>query len=461
MERYNEFTYENQIDHYTQTHYQLHYSQQLNSTWQYNAALHYTKGAGYYEEFKEGESFQKYGLLPIGMGGDSLFSTDLVRRRWLDNDFYGATGSIHFAPHAKSEWTLGGAYNEYKGAHFGEVIWAQYASNGKLGDRYYEDDAVKKDGNVFLKASYQLGKFHLYGDLQYRHVVYTFLGYNRNLQQMDMTDRLHFFNPKAGLSYQISPAAQWYASYAMANKEPIRDDYTDSSEQSRPKSERLHNLEMGYKRAGSNYQLGLNVYGMYYTDQLILTGEINDVGGVVRQNVDKSYRMGVEWDGVWRPFTHFHWAATATWSRNQILNFTEYVDLEDYSDVQTFHYDRTHIAMSPEWIASNTLSYFPWKPVEIALISKFVSRQYLDNSSSRSRSIDPFFVNNLRIGYQTSYKSAKEIGLTLLINNLFNTLYSSNGYTFGNMDNQGQRVAYNYYYPQATTHFLFGLHVKF
>lgn len=459
--RYNEFTYENQIDHYTQTHYQLHYSQQLNTQWQYNAALHYTKGAGYYEEYKEGEALSKYQLLPVSIGGDTLYNTDLVRRRWLDNDFYGATGSVRFTPNARAEWTLGGAYNEYKGAHFGEVIWAQYASNGKLGDRYYEDDAVKKDGNLFLRSAYQWGAWHLFGDLQYRYIQYTFLGYNRNLQQMDMTDRLHFFNPKAGVSYQVSPNEQWYVSYALANKEPIRDDYTDSSEDSRPKPERLHNVELGYKKANAHYQFGANLYGMYYQDQLIITGEINDVGGVVRQNVDKSYRAGIELDGVWRPSAQFQWAATATFSRNQILDFTEFVDLEDYSDAVAFHYDRTHIAMSPEWIASSTLTYRPWRSFEMDLISKYVSRQYLDNSSQKSRSLDPYMVHNLRLAYNTSYKAAKEIGLTLMINNLFNELYSSNGYTFGNIDGQGQRVAYNYYYPQATTHFLFGLHLKF
>ena len=458
---FNEFTYENQIDQYTQTHYQLHYSKTLNTRWQWNAAIHYTRGEGFYEEFKEDQDFVGYGLAPITIGSDTLANTDLVRRRWLDNHFYGATSSLHFSPSKHWTWTLGGAYNEYKGAHFGEVIWAQYASDGRLGDRYYEDDAVKTDGNVFLKTTYQVGNWDLYADLQYRGLVYTFLGYNRNLQQMDMTDRLHFLNPKAGASYRINPSSQLYASYAMGNKEPIRDDYTDSSEDSRPLAERLHNIEIGYKRAGKRYQVGLNAYGMYYRDQLILTGQINDVGGTVRQNVSKSYRLGLELDGNWIISDQFQWAATATWSRNRILDFTEYVDLEDYSGKEAFFYPSTHIALSPDWIASSTFAFQPWSFLETALISKYVSRQFLDNSSSASRSLDAFFVNNLRVSYTTSYKSVKEIGLTLLVNNLFDELYESNGYTFGNLNGNGQRVAYNYYYPQATRHFLLGMHLKF
>src|SRR5690606_747589 len=244
---YNEFTYEGQTDNYTQTHYQLHYSNALSTDFTFNAALHYTRGAGYYEEYRADDDFASYGLADVTVGGETITSTDLVRRRWLDNHFYGLTYSLNYAAFANLNLTLGGAYNEYRGKHFGEVIWAQYASNSELGDRYYEDDAVKTDFNVFGKAEYRVNHLNLFADLQYRRVAYTFLGFDRNLVQLDQTDYLNFFNPKVGMTYQFDNNSQVYASLAIGNKEPIRKDYTESSTESRPQPEHLKNVEAGYR----------------------------------------------------------------------------------------------------------------------------------------------------------------------------------------------------------------------
>lgn len=459
--RYNEFTYQDQTDNYTQTHYQLHFSQALSGRTHLNAALHYTRGAGYYEEFREDDAFSRYGMSDVEIGGTTISSTDLVRRRWLDNHFAGATYSLTHQALPHLALTLGGAYNEYFGGHFGEVIWAQYASDSQLGDRYYEDDAIKKDFNIFGKAEFRRDALALYADLQYRRVVYSFLGYDRNLVQLDQTDYLNFFNPKIGLSYRFANQSQWYASLALANKEPIRDDYVESSVTSRPRPEQLLDLETGYRISGNQYRLGANLYGMFYRDQLIITGEINDVGELIRQNVSKSYRAGLELDAQWQPLRNLTWSATAALSDNKILNFSEYVDLHDYSGQQVFTYDRTHIALSPAFVGSSEIAWNVRPALELALISKYVSRQYLDNTSSSERSLDAFFVNNLRIGYTTSYRAAKQVGITLLVNNIFGAEYAANGYTWGHLNADGSRAYYNYYYPQATANFLLGLHLKF
>lgn len=459
--RYNEFTYENQTDNYVQTHYQLHYSQGLSPKTHLNAALHYTRGEGYYEEFRENDAFSRYGLTDLQFGETIINASDLVRRRWLDNHFYGATWSLTHQLSRKLGLTLGGAYNDYIGGHYGEVIWARFASDSNLGDRYYEDEGLKDDFNIFGKAEYQADRFSLYADLQYRTIRYTFVGYDRNLVQLDQTDHLRFFNPKIGITYRLSNQSQVYTSFAIANKEPIRDDYVDSSVSSRPKPEQLRNIEAGYRLSGSTYRFGANVYGMFYKDQLILTGMINDVGEANRQNVEESYRIGLELDAQWQPFRQLTWSATAAFSDNQIRNFTEYVDLHDYSGQQTITYDKTHIALSPAFVGSSEIAYRPVSPFEVALISKYVSRQYLDNTSSVERSLDAFFVNNLRLAYTTAYRGVKKVGLTLALNNIFGEKYASNGYTWGHLNEDGSRASYNYYYPQATANFLLGLHLKF
>lgn len=459
--RYNEFTYENQTDNYVQTHYQLHFSHQLAPRTNLNAALHYTRGEGYYEEYREEDRFSRYGLDNVSIGDSLITNTDLVRRRWLDNHFVGATYSLTHQISEPLNFTLGGAYNEYYGKHFGEVIWAQFASNSQLGDRYYEDDAVKKDFNIFGKFTYAPDAWSLFADLQYRKVIYTFLGYDRNLTQLDQTEVLHFFNPKVGVSYQINPQSSWYASFALANKEPVRDDYVDSSVDSRPHPEQLYNFESGYRLQTRGLNMGANVYGMFYKDQLIITGQINDVGEMIRQNVPKSYRIGIELDAAWQLAPSLTWAATAALSQNKILSFTEYLDLYDYSGQLALTYNRTDIALSPNFVASSEWTWALTPKFEAAFISKYVSRQYLDNTSAKERSLDPFFVNNLRFAYSTSYKSAKRIGVTVAVNNIFGEKYASNGYTWGHLNQDGSRAYYNYYYPQATANFLVGLHLGF
>lgn len=459
--RYNQFTYENQTDNYIQTHYHLHYSNPLSSKWNLNAALHYTRGEGYYEEYKDDQSFANYGFKEIIIGGETINTTDLIRRRWLDNHFYGVTYDVLYTPNDQMGLTLGGAYNEYKGAHFGEVIWAEFASDSQIGDKYYHDDAIKNDFNIFSKWEYNLNNWFLYADLQYRNIQYTFVGFDRNLNNLDQTIHLNFFNPKAGFTYNLGGNQQIYASLAMVNKEPERDGYTDSSPDSRPSPERLTNLEMGYKKQSGNFQYSANLFGMFYKNQLILTGMINDVGSTIRMNVPESYRIGAELSGSWILSKQFNWRFSAAFSDNKIKNFVEYVDQEGSNVAKEIFYKSTHLAMSPSVVASQEMTYSPLSNIDIVFNSKYVGRQYLDNTSSKARSIAPYFVHNARIQYNTSFGALKNLGINLAINNLFGAEYVSNGYTFGYIDAAGDRQHYNYYFPQATTHFMLGLNLKF
>ena len=296
--RYNSFTYEDQTDNYQQDHYQLLYTHSFSDKFSFNTALHYTYGRGYYEEFQEDDDLEGYSIDPYVVA-DSIFTTsDLIRRRWLDNDFYGFTYSLNYKPAEQLDFTLGGAYNEYDGSHFGEVVWAEvpYTNVGETNSskkRYYSDDAFKTDFNTYLRANYQLNNFNFFADLQYRRIGYSFLGFDRNLRNVQQKADLNFFNPKFGLTYSINNNSSIYASFAVANKEPNRDDYTESSPESRPEPENLKNIEAGYRIRGEKYQAGVNIYGMFYNDQLILTGQINDVGGYTRRNVPDSYRMGI------------------------------------------------------------------------------------------------------------------------------------------------------------------------
>ncbi|WP_442794352.1 TonB-dependent receptor [Pelobium manganitolerans] len=463
--RFNEFTYDNQTDNYQQDHYQLIYSKSFSDKISANAALHYTKGRGYYEEFKDKQGFAKYGLDTLFIGTDTIAKTDLIRRRWLSNKFYGATYAVRYQPDNKTDFTLGGAYNEYDGDHFGEIIWARYASQSGIRDKYYFDSAFKTDFNIYAKGSYRLNNISLFADMQYRHIFYQFSGYDRNLNNVAQDDELNFFNPKLGFTYFINPESNFYASYAVAHREPNRKDYTESSTNTRPKPERLDDIEIGYRIKKSWLSAGANIYLMNYKDQLVLTGQINDVGGYIRSNVKDSYRNGIELDATFGISPKLSWALTSTFSQNKVKNFVEFIDQysgPDYDFVgqQKNEYTKTDIAFSPNYVGSSTIAYRPIKAFEVALLSKYVSKQYLDNTSNDNRKLDAFFVNNLRLNYNFALKGVKAIELGLLVNNIFNELYESNGYTFSSIYD-GSISTSNYYFPQAETNFLVSLNLKF
>lgn len=457
---FNSFTYDNQTDNYFQDHYQLHYSHSFSSTFSANTALHYTKGRGYYEEFKEDQNLANYGILPISNGGIAISRSDLVRRRWLDNNFYGFTYSLNYNPSQKISYTLGGAYNEYDGDHFGEVIRGQFIPIGNSIKPYYKGNGFKTDFNTFAKAEFNLGGLNLYADLQYRLLNYRVNGTDKNRMNINQKDNLGFFNPKLGLSYDINSNNNVYASFAVGNKEPNRDDYINSNSSSRPRAENLVNIESGFRHRRQNFNAGINAYAMFYKDQLVLTGKINDVGEYIRQNVEKSYRLGIEIDSRLQISSVLSWNFSAALSENKIKNFSEYVDDYDNGGQIINKYKNTDLAFSPGFISSSELSFNPAKKTEIALISKYVSQQLLDNTSNKQRKLDAFFVNDLRLRYNTKLGAVKNLGLTFMVNNVFSELYEANGYTFSYVYG-GSFTTENYYYPQATRNFLLGLGLKF
>lgn len=458
---FNPYTYKNQVDDYRQDHYQFHFSQNLSKDVNLNAALHYTPGRGFFEEFRYDNDFEDYGLAPVTIGDSLIESTDLIRRRWLDNDFYGFTYALNVD---KSNWNLviGGGWNRYDGDHFGEIIWAQVATVPQ-GYRYYFNVGDKRDFNAYAKLNLDLSeKLNGFVDLQVRTIDYTAAGVDNRMNDFNIDEQYAFFNPKFGLTYSMNDRNQLYASYAIANREPVRDDFVDNPG-STPKHETMGNLEAGWRTSGEGHRLQMNYYLMNYKNQLVLTGEINDVGASVRTNVDKSYRMGVEVDGLVKLSRKLTWNANLTLSRNKISDFTEVLydygaNFDEYNVVENT-YKNTDISYSPSVIAGSALSYSPFRNFEASLLSKFVGRQYMDNTSNESRQIDSYFINDLRFAYAWRPAFVREINFSLLVNNILDEAYESNGYTWGYLAGP---TAYreNYYFPQAGTNWMAMISIK-
>jgi iron complex outermembrane receptor protein len=459
---FNPYLYENQVDDYQQDHFQLHFSQQLTDGVRLNTALHYTPGQGYYEEYRYDDDFENYGLAPIIVDGNEVSSSDLIRRRWLDNDFYGFTYSLH-VDKQKLSLIFGGGWNRYDGDHFGEIIWSQVAV-ASSSYRYYFNNGDKRDFNAYLKVNYDLtDKLNVFGDLQVRQVDYVATGLESRQNEFLVDENYSFWNPKFGLVYSMSNRHQLYTSFAIGNREPVRDDFVDNPG-STPKHETLRNLEVGYRGAGEGHTLQVNYFLMDYKNQLVLTGAINDVGASVRTNVNKSYRMGVELVGAVKLSRTFQWNANLTLSQNEIADFTEVIydygeNFDEYNVVET-NFKDTEISFSPAVIAGSQISWLPFKNAEVALLTKYVGKQYLDNTASENRKIDPYFINDIRLTYTWKPSFMREIGFSVLLNNILDEQYESNGYTWGYA---GGSVSYreNYYFPQAGRNFMGMLTLKF
>jgi iron complex outermembrane receptor protein len=452
--------YGNQTDNYNQNYYQLLYNQQINTQLSFSGALHYTKGYGYYEEYKNDASLSDYGVTPVTIGGVTISNTDLIRRLWLDNDFYGATYNFNYKPNTKLDVILGGAYNEYKGRHYNNIEWTQQSTSIPQDYEYGRNTAKKTDFNIFSRAEYHIGDVLLYGDVQYRHIGYSFLGYDQNLKNVQQQVALDFFNPKAGITYQLTDNSNVYASVAVGHHEPNRSNYVNSSPSSRPKPEQLTDFEAGYRTAQSNFSAGINGFYMLYKDQLVLTGALNDVGEAIRTNIPDSYRAGIEATGKVKITPQLSWAANATISVNKVKNFQQFLYNYDTDKMDATQYSKTDIAYSPNFIAASTISYQPIKNTEIAFISKYVSQQYLDNTSTQSRSLPKYFVNDVRLNYNFKFKGVKNIGIGLLVNNVFSAKYQSDGATYPDIEG-GVVKNYNYWFAQAPINFLASLNLRF
>lgn len=459
---YNYYQYKNEVDNYSQDHAQLLFTHQFSSKLSANAALHYTYGRGYYEQFRKDDDFADYGLNDLVVGSDTILSTDLIRRRWLDNHFYGATYHLSYNS-SKLSLILGGGYNNYDGRHFGELIWMRFANNTGLGYRWYDNDANKRDLNTFLKADYLITeKITLFADLQVRTVDYSTKGKDNDLRLLNVDTNFVFVNPKGGLSYQMNEKTRFYASLSVGNREPVRGDFIDNPANKQPKHETMLDYEAGVDVKLKKALFQANFYYMDYKNQLILTGELNDVGSSIRTNVDKSYRAGVEFSANFLISKKVTLGFNTTLSQNKIDQFTEVIyDYTDWNEVVVVEnkYKNTDIAFSPNIIAAGNIVYMPAKGLSLMLQTKYVGKQFLDNTSNAKRVIDAYKTVDGRLSYSIYPKKMREISFNLLVNNMLNSLYSSNGYTYSYI--YEKLITENFYYPQAGTNFLMGLTFKF
>jgi iron complex outermembrane receptor protein len=435
--------YDNEVDDYRQDHYQLHLTQKLNDYWNANLSLHLTNGRGYYEQYKQDKDFADLGLNDLVVGGATITSGDFIVRKWLDNKFYGGTFSFNYEK-GKTDLVIGGAYNQYGHAkHFGEIIWAEYSDNSQIRQHYYDGKSQKDDFNMYAKWNYEITPaLRAFADIQYRYVNYQTKGTDNDLIPYEISDKFNFINPKAGLSYSLSKGSLLYTSYAVANREPNRTDYVYGDV--KPKPEHLGNLEAGWRKNTTRYNFEANYYLMNYTDQLVLTGKLDNVGNPIRANIGKSYRTGIELSGSIRLTEKLIWNANLTRSMNKNKS---YVNENNLSEVKN-----TAIILSPNWIAGSQFTWSAFKNFQVALLSKYVGKQYLDNTESEDLSLSSYFINDMRLNYSFAPKGMKEFGVSLLVNNVFDVKYSSNGYSY---------YGTAYYYPQAGRNVMTMLTVKF
>ena len=437
--------YDNQTDNYHQQNYQLIWNQRLSNVLSLNAALHYTKGQGYYEEYKRKRTLFEYGL-----DNQMTWATsDLVRQKKMDNDFYGVVASIQYDNMSNLQATVGGGWNKYDGNHFGLVKWVKSPVDALLPDhKYYDNNTKKTDFNVYGKVTYEfLRGLNAFVDLQYRHVGVKMEGptdeinWDNNQRIVyNMDESFNFFNPKFGLNYDITPNHKVYASYAIAHKEPTRNNFENNinAELEMPKAERLNDLEVGYKYQSTVFTAGANFYWMNYKDQFVLTGEIDKIGEAITRNVPKSYRLGVEVEAALKPVEWFRWDVNATWSKNRVKGIT--VQLTDNSVADL---GDQPLAFSPEWIANNIFT-FNYKGLNASIQSQYIGEQYMTNTGLKSYQtlddngqpvdvsmmLDGHFTTNIDLAYNFKLPKfgIKDVTVGVTLYNIFSAEYDNNGW---------------------------------
>ena len=432
--------YSNQTDNYQQDHYQLHWNEKWAPNWSSNFAIHYTKGKGFYENYEQAAAFGDYGLTPINIGNETINSTDLINQKWLDNDFYGTTFSVNYTK-SNLDFIFGGSMNKYEGLHFGKIIWARFASTNELDNHFYDDYGNKTDATFYAKVNYQMtSKWSLFADLQYRNVNYKANGVQPNL----VDDTFNFVNPKAGITYKIKEKSDIYFSYAKANREPNRTDYENGA----PKPEKLNDFELGWRFETSKTKININGYYMFYKDQLVLTGALDNVGNPIRTNIGKSYRLGLELDTKFSVANQWIISPNLAISQNKNIDFV----LDNGSNLEFL--GNTNIAFSPNCIAGNALSFVPSKAFQATLLTKFVGKQFMGNANENGSKLDAYSQTDINLIYEIKPKSIfKAIVFSALINNVFDEKIVSNGADYGG--------GYVYYFPQAGINFLAGVTLKF
>ncbi len=447
--------YANETDNYTQTHYQLFYNQKINQHWKFNTGLFLTKGIGYYEQYKANSSLSSYGLPDYSLDSNLITETNLVRRLWLDNAYYGGIYSLHYNRN-NTNVILGGSLSRYDGKHFGEIVRADVQAAVPLNFRWYDVTARKTDWSSYLKATHILSStWSLFGDLQLRKVNYVINGF-RNNPTLQQNNTYTFFNPKGGVTY-YKRNNKIYFSFGRTSKEPNRDDFEAGITQA-PLPETVNDFELGIENNGSNKRWAANLYYMNYTNQLVLTGRINDVGAYTRTNIPNSYRMGLELQGSNKFNKFFTAAGNISFSRNRVKSFTEYIDDYDNGNQQTKFYPKANLSFSPSVVSSFTLKFQPVEMAVVELVSKYVSRQYLDNTSDKSRSLQPYMVQDLRLAYTIDNKRGA-VDVYFHVNNILSEKYEANGYTFSYYF-ANKLETENYYFPMAPVNFMIGVNLR-
>ncbi len=449
--------YDNEVDNYRQDHYQLHWNQRFNNNWSTNLGLNYTYGRGFFEQYRENQRFSTYGLTPLEIGGETINRTDLIRRRWLDNDYYVVNANTTYK-NDQLEVNAGAFYSHYSGDHFGEIIWARYASSSEIRDRYYFSDASKEEITVFTKATLRLdNNWQLFGDLQGRFINYKTGGITSDIIPIDVDQDFSFFNPKAGISYQLNEKNQVFGYFGRAHREPTRNDFEEGINT----PEKLNDYELGWRFTSENVKLNTNVFYMDYEDQLVLSGELNDVGAPLRTTSGSSYRLGLEIDADIKLGNTLSMRPNLALSSNKNRNFVTSIDGE------LRNLGETNISFSPEVVASNMLIYQPLENLQLSLLSKYVGEQYMGNIDSEASLLDNFFINDLNIFYELRDISVfRSVVFSGLLNNIFDVKYESNGYFFtfdDDFTNPGTVTTIEGagYYPQAGINFLAGITLKF
>lgn len=448
--------YDNEVDNYKQDHYQLHWNQRLNQNWSTNLSLNYTYGRGYFEQYEENADLAFHEIGPVTVGNATIEESDLIRRRWLDNDYYVINGTATYAD-SQLEFTSGLFYSYYTNDHFGEVIWSRFAGDSEIRDNYYFGTGTKQEFTAFSKATLKVDdRLSLFGDLQGRFVNYETTGLTSDKENLLVDENFNFFNPKAGATLELNADQQLYASYGKARREPRRRDFENGI----TNPEVLDDFELGWRVDLGNSSINTNAYYMYYKDQMVLTGAIDDVGAPIRETSGESYRLGLEIDADIKINRLFSARPNLTLSRNKNIDFRANLDgqIRDLGE--------TNISFSPEIIAANQLIYHPSEEFQVNLISKFVGEQYMGNIDSEVSLLDSFFTNDINIVYE--WKDAplfKSVVFTGLVNNVFDVKYESNGYFFffdtQNDAGQVQTVEGAGFYPQAGINFLAGVTLKF
>lgn len=447
--------YENQTDNYTQTHYQLFYNTAINDYWSFNTAFYLTKGRGYYEEYKADQRFSRYGLPNVVVGGNTITRTNLVRQRWLDNDFYGQILSLQYKKN-KQELTIGGGWSRYVGSHFGTIPFIEIGTV-PAGYKYYDLPAEKTDANAYVKYQFNIHtNWSLFTDLQLRRVKHTMNGFSDN-PTLNISRSFSFFNPKLGIAYQRNQLSA-YLSYAVARKEPNRDDF-QASLQNQPTYETLHDWELGIEKKTSTYSVGITAYYMKYRNQLVLTGAINDVGAYTRTNIPNSYRAGLELQGSAVVNRWLNFGGNLSLSRNKIAMFTEFIDDYDNGGQISIQHRNTDIAFSPTVVSGLTVNLIPMQNLELSIINKWVSQQFLDNTQNQQRRLNGFYTKDIRAIYTIKNKTLKEAQIIFQLNNLYDKKYEPNGYTFSYVSG-GSIITENFFYPMAGRHFMLALNIK-